>query len=147
MMHARLINIRLAAIGALALGGLTGCSLLNTPGTQSGDQAILAACPPDKQVAADVEIDGSGSSSGDDIAKERLTITADVVRRVAICGGHLLVRTFSSSSGATVTIYDGVLRGDAALAELRAVPSTDLPQTWREAFTEFVTAAGGDRHD
>lgn len=41
----------------------------------------------------------------------------------------------------------GVLRGDAALAELRAVPSTALPQTWREAFTDFVTAARGERHD
>jgi|GEM_PF-5779540 len=41
----------------------------------------------------------------------------------------------------------GVLRGDAALAELRAVPSTELPQTWREAFTEFVIADGGDSND
>ena len=41
----------------------------------------------------------------------------------------------------------GVLHGNLALAELRAVPSTELPQTWRDAFTEFVTAAGGDHHD
>lgn len=41
----------------------------------------------------------------------------------------------------------GILRGDAALAELRAVPSTDLPQTWREAFTAFVNAASVDHHD
>ena len=41
----------------------------------------------------------------------------------------------------------GVLHGDAALAELRAVPPTELPQTWREAFTKFVIADGGNRHD
>ena len=41
----------------------------------------------------------------------------------------------------------GVLHGNSALAELRAVPSTELPQTWRDAFTEFVIAAEGNRHD
>ena len=41
----------------------------------------------------------------------------------------------------------GVLHRNLALAELRAVPSSELPQTWREAFTEFVTAVGGDHHD
>ena len=41
----------------------------------------------------------------------------------------------------------GILRGDAALAELRAVPSTDLPQTWREAFIKFVIAHRGNSHD
>ena len=41
----------------------------------------------------------------------------------------------------------GVLHGSATLAELRAVPSRELPQTWREAFTEFVIADRGNRHD
>ena len=41
----------------------------------------------------------------------------------------------------------GVLRAKAALTELRVVPSTELPQTWREAFTEFVNAASVDHHD
>jgi uncharacterized membrane protein len=41
----------------------------------------------------------------------------------------------------------GVIHRDAALAELRAVPSTQLPEMWREAFTEFVTAARSDSHD
>lgn len=41
----------------------------------------------------------------------------------------------------------GVLREKAALTELRAIPSTELPQTWREAFTDFVTAAKSDHHD
>ena len=40
----------------------------------------------------------------------------------------------------------GVLHGSATLAELRAVPSRELPQTWRKAFTDFVNAAG-DHHD
>jgi len=41
----------------------------------------------------------------------------------------------------------GIIHRDAALAELRAVPSTQLPETWREAFTEFAIAARSDSHD
>ena len=41
----------------------------------------------------------------------------------------------------------GLLHRNATLAELRAVPSREFPQTWREAFTDFVNAASGDRHD
>jgi uncharacterized membrane protein len=41
----------------------------------------------------------------------------------------------------------GVFSGNAVLAELRAVSSTQLPETWRKAFTEFVTAARSDSHD
>ena len=111
-----------AAVCALSAAlALTACSSLNA--TTTPDQTILAACTADKQVAADVEVDGSGSSSSDAIAKERISITADVVRRTAICGGHLLVRTFSSSSGATVTIYDGDLSlpGATSNARLRRV--------------------------
>jgi hypothetical protein len=122
-MHTTLTNIRRATIGVLLLASLAGCSALGAPGVQSGDQATLAACTADKQVAADVEIDGSGSSSGEAIATERLAIAADVVRGTAICGGHLLVRAFSASSGATVTIYDGdlTLTGATANARLRRV--------------------------
>jgi hypothetical protein len=45
------------------------------------------------------------------------------VRRTAICGGHLVVRAFSASSGATVTIYDGelTLSGATDNARLRRV--------------------------
>jgi len=120
-----------AAVCALSAAlVLTACSSLNASTTP--DQAILAACSADKQVAADVEIDGSGSSSGDAIATERLAITADVVRRTAICGGHLLVRAFSASSAATVTIYDGDLSlpGATDNARLRRV----------DALVEKVTA-------
>ena len=41
----------------------------------------------------------------------------------------------------------GVLDEESALTELRAVPSTELPQTWSEAFTDFVIADRGNRHD
>ena len=111
-----------AAVCALSAAlTLTACSSLNA--TTTPDQAILAACARDKQVAADVEVDGSGSSSGDTITTERLATTADVVRRTGICGGHLRVRAFSASSGATVTIYDGNLSlpGATDNARLRRV--------------------------
>lgn len=113
------VGAAVCALGAALT--LTACSSLNA--NTSSDQAILATCTPDKQVAADVEIDGSGSSSGDTIATERLVITADVVRRTAICGGHLMVRAFSASSGATVTIYNGdlTLSGATDNARLRRV--------------------------
>ena len=41
----------------------------------------------------------------------------------------------------------GVLDQDAALTELEAVSLPELPQTWREAFTDFVTADRGNSHD
>ena len=41
----------------------------------------------------------------------------------------------------------GVVHKNAALAELAAAPSSDLPQTWREAFTDFVITAEGTHHD
>lgn len=112
-----------AAVGTLLAFCLAACAAVGGPASQGADKAILAACAPDKQAAADVEIDGSGSSSGDAIATERLAITADVVRRTAICGGHLLVRAFSASSGATVTMYDGDLSlpGATDNARLRRV--------------------------
>ncbi|MET4781615.1 hypothetical protein [Glaciihabitans sp. UYNi722] len=115
--------IRSAVFGVLLVFILAGCSTASSPGAQSGDHAILAACTPNKQIAADDEIDGSGSSSDEAISTERLSITADVVRRTAICGGHLLVRAFSTSSGATVTIYDGdlTLPGATDNARLRRV--------------------------
>lgn len=140
MMHATLTNIERAALGVLLLGSLVGCSTLDTHSEQSTDSAVLAACTPDTRVAADVEIDGSGSSSGDTIATERLAITADVVRRTAICGGHLLVRAFSASSGATVTIYDGdlALTGATDNARLRRVDALV------ETVMAEITATYGD---
>jgi len=128
-----------AAVCALGVTlALTACSSLTAATTP--DQTILAACAADKQVASDVKIDGSGSSSGDTITTERLAITADVVRRTAICGGHLLVRTFSASSGATVTIYDGDLSlpGATDNARLRRV------DTLVEKVMAEITAKYGD---
>ena len=115
--HAFIAGLLIVATATMSLTGCSG-SLLS-----SKDQQILASCDSELKIAADVEIDGSGSSSGDAIATERLAITADVVRRTAICGGHLLVRAFSASSGATVTIYDGdlTLSGATDNARLRRV--------------------------
>lgn len=113
------VGVAVCAISAALT--LSACSSLNA--TTSPDQTILAACTADKQVAADIEIDGSGSSSSDTITTERLATIADVVRRTAICGGHLRVRAFSVSSGATVTIYDDdlALPGATDNARLRRV--------------------------
>ena len=114
--------VLVSVVGTLVASCLAGCAVLGVSSQDAGE-AILETCQPDRQVAADVEMDGSGSSSGDGIATERLAITADVVRRTAICGGHLLVRAFSASSGATVTIYDGelALPGATDNARLRRV--------------------------
>jgi hypothetical protein len=102
---------------------LTGCTSIQGKGSIANDQATLASCPKSVHIAADVEIDGSGSSAGSTIETGRLAIAADVVRRTAICGGHLIVRAFSASSGATVTIYEGdvSLPGATDNARLRRV--------------------------
>lgn len=120
-MLARSTLLRAVPVAAVAVL-LAGCSVMSG-GAQSSDQTILSACPPDAKVAADVEWDGSGSSASSAIADTRLAIVADVARRAAICDGHLIVRVFSASSGATATVFDGDLHlpGATDNARLRRV--------------------------
>ncbi len=76
-------------------------------------------------MASFVGADVTGSGWGDDeIVEGRKAVIANLTRQTAICGGHLRVTAFSSSSAATVTLYNGELDlpGATDIARLRRVP-------------------------
>ena len=94
-----------------------------------------ARTAPDQSIQARQHINAALAESG---VKLIDPATARIIAATVHGGYGTALCTFAAT---------GVVRKNAALAELGAVPSSDLPQTWREAFTDFVTAAGGDRHD
>jgi hypothetical protein len=94
-----------------------------------------ARIAPDQSIRARQHINAALAESGTELIDPA---TARIIAATVHGGYGTALCTFAAT---------GILRGDAALAELRAVPSTDLPQTWREAFTEFVVADRGNRHD
>jgi hypothetical protein len=101
--------------------------------TQPG--TITARTAPDQSIRAGQQINAALAESGTTLIDPA---TARIIAATVHGGYGTALCTFAAT---------GVLHGNAALAELRAVPSTELRQTWREALTEFVIAAGGDRHD
>jgi hypothetical protein len=102
----------------------------NHPGTTRA-----ARTAPDQSIRARQHINAALAEAGDELIDPA---AARIIAATVHSGYGTALCTFAAT---------GILRGDAALAELRAVPSTELPQTWREAFTEFVNAASGDHHD
>lgn len=94
-----------------------------------------ARTAPDQSIRARQHINAALAEAGDELIDPA---TARIIAATVHGGYGTALCTFAAT---------GILRGDAALAELRAVSSTGLPQTWREAFTEFVNAASGDHHD
>jgi hypothetical protein len=101
---------------------LGGCSILSAEGQVD---PALASCP-QSPIAADVRIDGSGSSSASDIVASRMAIIADVAHRTALCGGRLHVEVFSSSSSASSVLYDEDVEVEGATdqAKSRRVQAT-----------------------
>lgn len=116
---------------------LTGCS-----GTATGDlgqlQQLAATCP-DKPVNAFVQTDGSGSGVTDMISQERLQVMRRVAERTIVCSGHLTVKAFSSSSGATVNIYDNELSLTAPTLNARL---RQTPEAVEAVMTEIIAAYG-----
>ena len=94
-----------------------------------------ARTAPDQSIRAGQHINAALAESGTKLIDPA---TARIISATVHGGYGTALCTFAAT---------GVLRGDAALAELREVPSTDLPQTWREAFTDFVIADRGDSND
>lgn len=112
-----------ALVTAAAL--FAGCGNPSSPrGGLGENQQILASCDPSTPPASFVQLDGSGSSLADAITTERMAAVETVIRRTAICGGHLRVIVFSSSSSATTSLFDGPLHLDGATdnARLKRVP-------------------------
>lgn len=115
----------LAAVAVAAAATLTACGAGSSPHDELADnQRILASCDPAAPPASLVEVDGSGSSASDAITAERMTVVESIIRRTAVCSGHLRVIVFSSSSAATATLFDGSLRmpGATENARLKRVP-------------------------
>lgn len=110
-----------------SLSALTGCSVRASPpanGELGRDQAVLASCS-GVRPAAMVTIDVSGSGRDQNIADQHLDAVRMVVRRTAICGGHLRVTAFAGTSAVTRPLYDDELQlaGATDIARLRKVPA------------------------
>ncbi|MHA7271204.1 vWA domain-containing protein [Arthrobacter sp. HLT1-20] len=142
----RLVLATIAISTALALSA---CSAIS-----QGDLAInkktLATCPT-SQIAADGLIDTSGSVRANAVPEAYAEALKDLVRRTAVCGGHLHVGAFSSSAASTVTLYDGdlVMPGSTENAQLRRVPQgvADVMKTVNTAYADKVpgmTSGGTD---
>jgi hypothetical protein len=90
---------------------------------------------PDQSIRARQHINAALAESGTELIDPA---TARIIAASIHCGYGTALCTFAGT---------GVLHGNAALAELRALPSGELPQAWREAFTDFVNEASVDHHD
>lgn len=135
----------LLVAGVLAVMVLvTGCQAGSPRGELAKNQQILASCDPSKPPASLVEIDGTGSSASDAIVAERMTAVESIVRRTAVCSGHLRVIVFSSSSAATTVLFNGSLRmhGATENARLKRVPDAvaDVMDKVRQAYGPAVAA-------
>ena len=130
---------------ATAVTGVSACASTSNPSGQlAADQQMLAACDAAAPPAADIQIDGSGSSSSDAITEERFNAIESVVRTTAICGGRVRVSVFSSSSAATNIIIDKPLHLDGATnnARLKKLPAlvTDTMAAIRSSYAAATTS-------
>ncbi|WP_189159300.1 hypothetical protein [Lentzea pudingi] len=124
---------------------LAGCSSESSPrGELGANQELLKSCDPAAPPASLVQIDGTGSSNSDAIASERMTAVDSIARRTAVCSGYLRVVVFSSSSAATVVLFDGPLKMDGATenARLKRIPEaiTNVMNKVRSAYAPAVQA-------
>lgn len=96
---------------------------------------VGAQTAPDQSFRARQHINAALAESG----TERIDPTTARIIAATVHGGHgTALCTFAAT---------GVLHRRAALAELRAIPPTELPGTWREAFANFVIAEESSHHD
>src|SRR5689334_9042807 len=90
---------------------LAGCDAPSRAST-SGSTASVS-CPTSGGVTQLVGIDATNSARSDETKAINLELIDRTVHRVATCGGYLKVFTFASSTGQTVSLYDGDLTVDA----------------------------------
>jgi hypothetical protein len=115
---------------ALAVAPLAGCGASSSPRGELGEnQAILATCDPTAPPASFVQVDGTGSSNSGAITTERMAGIEQIVRRTAICSGHLRVIIFASSSAATAPLFDGPLHLDGTTDNARLKRAPVLVET------------------
>lgn len=115
--------MRRLAVAGLACGLLSACS--PSMGGELGQmQAMAGDCPQAGKPATFVSVDVSETMRSTDIAASQLGIVRMMAEQTAVCSGRLRVSAFSSSSAATVTLYDGELAppGATEQARLRRIP-------------------------
>jgi len=98
-----------AALTLATLTVLAACSSIAIGGRTATDAEVAKSCPASGGLTTEIGIDGSVSHNSEAIKKINLAVIGDQVRATAICGGHLRVFGFASSTGQTVTLYDGQL--------------------------------------
>ncbi|MGY2746212.1 hypothetical protein [Arthrobacter sp. UYCu723] len=134
----------------LVIAALAACSSGSGSGGLTVNKQTLASCPA-SPLASRASIDVSGTVRSDAIPESYAAALQDLVRRTAVCGGHLSVVVFSASSAATVSLYDGDLQmpGSTENARLRRVPQAteEVMTAVSEAYTEkarTLTPGGTD---
>lgn len=141
-----------AAVAAASLSTLSACSMAVQAGGDLGqDQRLLASCP-DKKLASMVSVDVSGTGRDEGIAAQHLQAISFVVRKTAICGGHLRVTAFDGTSAKTRELYDGELQlpGATDIAKLRRAPAvveeamTSVTDGYQTALREPPVGDGSD---
>jgi hypothetical protein len=130
---------------------VTACGAGSPHGQLAENKQILATCDPAAPPASLVELDGSGSSASDKITAERMTAITSIVRTTAICSGVLRVLVFSSSSAATLILFDAPLHlaGATANARLKRAHAVveDVMTTIRTDYGPAVTRLSGGGSD
>lgn len=134
---------RLVVAVLAALLVVVGCQAGTSPSVLAENRRILASCDAAHPPASWVALDGTGSSASPGIVAERMAAVESVVRETAVCSGYLQVLVFSSSSVATVTLFDGSLRqpGATTNARLQRVPTAvaAVMATVRKAYRSAVS--------
>ncbi|OKJ97516.1 VWA domain-containing protein [Amycolatopsis sp. CB00013] len=135
-------SIATIALG-VAVAAMSACSsAANSAGQLAADQQILAICDAAALPAADVQLDGSGSSNAESIVEERFSAIEAIVRRTAICGGRLRVSVFSATSAATAVLADRPLHLEGATdnAKLKKAPPlvAEVMASLRDKYAEAV---------
>jgi hypothetical protein len=148
----RLTNVLAGVLLTTAAILLTACSSGSSPRAELADnQQILATCDPSAPPASFVQVDGTGSSASEAITAERMTAVEQIVRRTAICSGHLRVIVFTSSSSATAPLFDGPLQpyGATDNARLKRVPAlvSEVMDRIKKAYGPTVASLSGGGSD
>lgn len=93
-------------LGVAAALSLAACGQSSTAtGDLATGQQVLSTCH-GKPVAEMVALDVSGSMVEPKLSADREQMVADAAARVAVCGGHLQVLVFSTSSARTGVLLD-----------------------------------------
>lgn len=146
-------RFRLTAVAALTVATtMTACTIGSSPhGELAENKRILTSCDASAPPAADIQLDGSGSSSSKAITEERMAAIEQIVRATAICSGRIRVSVFGASSAGTATLFDGSLHLDGATANarLRRVPRVvdGAMNQIREAYAPAVAGLKGRGSD